>query len=51
MNMIWILMQNNLKAFKQYAKVVGTASRVLGMIYRTFAYIYDSCLSSPSALT
>ena len=31
-------MQNNLKVFKQCAKVVGTANRVLSMICRAFAY-------------
>ena len=33
-----IIMQNNLTVSKQCAKVVDTANRVLGIIYRTFAY-------------
>ena len=47
-------MQNNLKVSKQCAKVVNTANRVSGMIYKTFTYksrdrilpLYKSCSSS-----
>ena len=31
-----VVMQNNLKVSKQYRTVIGTAIRVLGMIYETF---------------
>ena len=33
-----IIIQHNSKVSKQCAKVVGTANRILGMIYRIFAY-------------
>ena len=33
-----IFLQNDLKVSKQCAKVVGTANRVLSIIYRTFSY-------------
>ena len=41
-----IILQNNLEVSKRCAKVVCTANRVLGKIYRTFLHINQGILYS-----